>query len=330
MKYTCSVIVPLYRGKDYIKACIDSIAAQTLPCHELILMDDGSPDDTHDFVAALLPDYPTLNARLLRQENRGVAETRNTCMTLATGDYISFMDQDDCLEPDYLEKLMGEAERTDADIVLCGYIRRTDEGKVLKTVTLTTDSFSKYRIVAPWARVYKKSFLLQNDLKFLTTPCGEDTYLTVRAYAMTEKIAILSGYAGYVWRYNPASVSNTKQKSASIADAVCDTFEKIVATLPENSCASPVDEEYFFIRSCVFFLLFSSHAENGKQVAYAYDRYFSFLKSHYPAYRKNKNIGFTRPKGEAFSVRFTVRTFLLLQKIGLAKCFAKIWSKISK
>ena len=328
MKHTCSVIVPLYRGKDYIKACIDSIAAQTLPCHELILMDDGSPDDTYDFVATLLPDYPTLNARLLRQENRGVAETRNACMTLATGDYISFMDQDDCLAPDYLEKLMGEAERTDADIVLCGYIRRTDEGKILKTVTLTTDSFSKYRIVAPWARVYKKSFLLEHDLKFLTTPCGEDTYLTVRAYAMTDKITILSGYAGYVWRYNPSSVSNSKQKSVTIANAACDTFERLVAALPTESCALPADEEYFFVRACIFYLLFSSHAENSAQVTDAYNRYFGFLNTHFPHYRKHVRL--RRPKGESFSVRFTVRFFVLLQKIGLAKCFAKLWSKISK
>lgn len=324
----CSVIIPLYRGKEYIEDCIKSLSVQTYSDFELILMDDGSPDDTYDFVAEVLKKFPTLNARLFRQENSGVARTRNKCVTLATGEYVAFMDQDDTVMPDYLETLMKQTESGECDIALCGYVRRTDEGKILKTVSLCEDSFSKYRIVAPWARIYRRAFLLDNGLEFLPTACGEDTYLTLQAYALTENIRIACGYTGYVWRYNPSSVSNTKQRSVKIADDACDTFEKIVAVLPSERHSKREDEEYFFIRACLFYLLFSSHAEKASDVDYAYNRYFSFLEKNFPNYMKNPLIGIAKPKSESASVRCTVWGFLLLKRLGLGKAFARLWSKL--
>ena len=324
----CSVIIPLYRGKQYIEECIKSLSVQTYSDFEVILMDDGSPDDTYDFVAEILKSYSSLDARLYRQENSGVARTRNKCVGLAEGEYVAFMDQDDTVMPDYLEQLIRQTENGDCDIALCGYVRRTDEGKILKTVSLCEDSFSKYRIVAPWARIYRRAFLLDNGLEFLPTPCGEDTYLTIQAYALTRNIRIACGYTGYVWRYNPTSVSNTHQRSVKIANDACDTFEKIVAALPTQRCSDPRDEEYFFIRACLFYLLFSSHAESSDEVEYAYNRYFSFLEKNFPSYAKNPLIGITKPKSESASVRCTVWGFLLLKKLGLGKAFAKLWSKL--
>ncbi|MBQ7346908.1 MAG: glycosyltransferase [Clostridia bacterium] len=326
----CSVIVPLYKGKEYIEACIAGIVAQTYTDWELILMDDGSPDDTYDFVANVISRYPNCDMQLFRRENRGVAETRNECITLASGEYIAFMDQDDILAPDYLERLMGATKDGELDIVLCGYKRQRDDGKVLLNVTLVNDTWSKYRVTAPWARVYKKSFLQKNNLKYLTTPCGEDIYLTLRAYALTNRIAVVEDYAGYIWRYNASSVSNTKQRSVMIADAACETFEKIMASLPKTHFCKAEDEEYFFIRSCIFYLLFSSHSENSSQVEYAYNRYFSFLETYFPNYIKNKQISLFRPRSESFSVRCAVWGFITLKKIGLAKPFAKLWSKLAK
>ena len=326
----CSVIVPLYRGKQYIDECIKSVIAQTYSNWELILMDDGSPDDTYDFVKNIVDQYTGYDIRLLRQENRGVAETRNTCARLAEGEYIAFMDQDDKMQEDYLERLMRVAENDDRDIVLCGFERRTDENKLTKRVTLQNDTWSKYRIITPWARVYKKSFLVDNDLKFLTTACCEDFYMTILAYAATINIGVVEEYAGYIWRYNPTSVSNTKQKSVTIVDAVCSTYEKIMQDLPENRVSLYVNEEYCFVRSCVYYLLYANHAENSKQIDYAYDKYFEFLEKYFPNYRKNDYISLFRPKSEEFSVRCMVWGFMLLKRIGLAKMVTKVWCKLAK
>lgn len=327
---TCSVIVPMYKGKDYIEACIDSVVAQTFTDWELILMDDGSPDDTYDFVSKLIEKYQAPNIRLMTQENRGVAETRNGCVALARGKYVSFMDQDDTIEPDYLEKLVTAAKRSDADIAICGYVHKRNDAKILKTVTITKDSWSKYRVVAPWARIYKKEFLVSKGLKFLTTPIGEDMYLTVNAYAATKKIEVVENYAGYIWRYNEVSVSNTSQKKTSIAEAACDTFGKILEVLPEDRVSDPVDEEYFFIRSCLYCLLFSTYAASKDQIDTAYERYFSFLNQNFPNYRKNAHIGPFKLKSEEASVRLLVWAFMVMQKLKLAKLFVRMWVKMSK
>lgn len=324
----CSVIVPLYNGKQYIEECIQSVVAQTYTCWELILMDDGSPDDTYDFVKKIIEKYPTYDIKLLRQENRGVAATRNYCVTIAEGEYIAFMDQDDTVDTKYLENLISRAEIADSDMVMCGYIRQRDDGKVIKTVKLSDASFSKYMIVAPWARIYKKSFLIDNSLEFLPTSCGEDTYLNIRAYALTQKICILENYTGYIWRYNPSSVSNTNQKSVKTADAACSTFEKILAALPEQRCSKPEEEEYFFIRACLFYLLFSSHSDNKTDIDYAYNRYFDFLNRNFPNYIKNPLIGIFSPKCESPFVRFTVWALITLKRIKLARIFTHIWCKI--
>ncbi len=318
----------MYKGKAYIKECIQSIANQTYPSIELILMDDGSPDDTYSFTKALLAEFGNLDSAIYCHENSGVAATRNACIGYASGDYVAFMDQDDRIEPDYIEKLMSYANELDSDIVLCGYVRMNDDGKVLKRVELCNDPFSKYRIVAPWARIYRRAFLIDNSLEFLTTSCGEDTYLTIQAYALTDKISIVEKYAGYIWRFNPSSVSNTKQKSVNTAIDACKTYEKIIAKLPENRFSDTADEEYFFIRGCIFYLLFSSYAESSKDAMTAYDKYFSFLDKNFPKYMKNKNIGFFRPRCESFSVRATVKFFLLLKRVKLARLFYKLWSKI--
>lgn len=323
----CSFIIPLYRGKDYIKPCLESIAAQTYPCYEVILIDDGSPDDTYDFVSHVIEEFPSCDIRLCRQENRGVAETRNAGILMATGDYIAFMDQDDLIKPDYLEKLMGVANKEACDIVICGFERQNDEGKVSKRVTLTENDWAKYRVITPWARVYKRSFLIERELRFLTTACCEDFYITMLAYAKTSSIAIIPDYAGYVWRQNPASVSNAKQRNVMNVDAVVDTFEKIVAALPEERATREL-EEYCFLRSCIWYLLFSCHAENSRQVAYAHDKYFSFMRTHFPRYKRSRYIGLFRPKGEDLTTRSMVWGFILLSRLRLDKLFAKIWSKL--
>lgn len=323
----CSFIIPLYRGKDYIKPCLESIASQTYPCYEVILIDDGSPDDTYDFVSHVIEEFPSCDIRLYRQENRGVAETRNAGILMATGDYIAFMDQDDLIKPDYLEKLMGVASKEACDIVICGFERQNDEGKVTKRVSLCDNDWAKYRVITPWARVYKKSFLIEHKLHFLTTACCEDFYITLLAYASTQSIKIVPDYTGYIWRQNPSSVSNAKQRSVENVNAVVSTFERIVTDLPADRSTREL-EEYCFLRSCIWYLLFSCHAENGKQVAQAHDKYFDFLKTHFPHYKKSRYIGLFRPKGEDFTTRSMVWGFMLLEKLRLGKLFAKIWSKL--
>lgn len=114
-----SIIVPVYNSEKYIARCVDSILAQTYQEFELLLIDDGSKDNS----VVLCDQYASADdrVRVIHKENSGVAATRNVGIQEARGDYISFVDSDDYIKPDMLEKLVKKATAYKSDIVMCNY-----------------------------------------------------------------------------------------------------------------------------------------------------------------------------------------------------------------
>ena len=113
-----SVIVPVYNVREYLKACVDSVRAQTLQDWELLLVNDGSTDGSGELCRALaLPDE---RIRVLDQPNGGVSAARNTGLDASGGEYVTFLDGDDGLYPDHLETLCSLAARTGADVAASG------------------------------------------------------------------------------------------------------------------------------------------------------------------------------------------------------------------
>ena len=116
-----SVIVPVYNCGEYLSDCLDSILGQTYQNFEIILIDDGSQDCS----GAICDAYGAKDSRIrvIHQKNHGVSHARNTGLTLATGDAISFIDGDDTLEPDMYELLVKTMQEHEADIAHCGFFR---------------------------------------------------------------------------------------------------------------------------------------------------------------------------------------------------------------
>lgn len=113
-----SVIVPVYKVERFLPACIDSLLAQTFADFELILVDDGSPDNCPALCdAAAEKDN---RVRVLHKANGGVSTARNAGLDMARGKWIAFVDSDDSVQPDYLEKMHTAALAAGADIALCG------------------------------------------------------------------------------------------------------------------------------------------------------------------------------------------------------------------
>lgn len=113
-----SVIVPVYRVEQYLDACIESILGQTFQDFELILVDDGSPDNCGE----ICDRYAGQDARIraVHQENRGLSGARNTGTGLAEGEYITYIDSDDRIGPEYLEVLYNNAVEYRAQVSVCG------------------------------------------------------------------------------------------------------------------------------------------------------------------------------------------------------------------
>ena len=112
-----SVIIPMYNTEAFIKDCLDSLVAQTFTDFEVIIIDDGSTDDS----ARIAASYASSDARfrLIGQPNKGPSEARNTGLKIMRGDYVTFIDSDDCVAPNFLETLFFIAQLHQADIACC-------------------------------------------------------------------------------------------------------------------------------------------------------------------------------------------------------------------
>ena len=123
-----SVIVPVYKAEDYLRECVDSILAQTMSDLEIILVNDGSPDNSQLIIAEYVSAYPD-KVKAIAVENGGQGRARNFGIDMARGDYLSFIDSDDYLEADAFEIMLKAADENDADIVVCDMEKRWDSGK---------------------------------------------------------------------------------------------------------------------------------------------------------------------------------------------------------
>lgn len=113
--YKVSVIVPIYNGENYIKTCLESLANQTLSDIQVIMINDGSTDQSEKICREYVERYP--NFEYYYKENGGSASARNIGLENATGEYLGFCDSDDSVEPDMFEKMYIAAKEHDADIV---------------------------------------------------------------------------------------------------------------------------------------------------------------------------------------------------------------------
>ena len=124
-----SVIIPVYNSEKYVEKCICSVMAQTLPELEIIIINDGSIDESGKILRKLAQKDSRII--LLDQENKGVAAARNLGVEKATGKYLTFVDGDDYLQEDYIELMYNLAEKETLDMVICGLTYVDEGGKEL-------------------------------------------------------------------------------------------------------------------------------------------------------------------------------------------------------
>ena len=123
-----SIIVPVYNVLPYIRQCLDSLVGQTAGDYEILLVDDGSTDGTAAVLEEYRDRYPEL-IKLRRVDNGGQGRARNFAIPEARGEFLGFIDSDDSIAPDMYEKLVAKAEETGADVVVCDWLARYDDGR---------------------------------------------------------------------------------------------------------------------------------------------------------------------------------------------------------
>ena len=132
-----SVIVPIYKVEEYLDRCVESIVNQTYKNLEIILVDDGSPDNCPqmcDFWAE-----KDSRIKVVHKENGGLSDARNAGMPFAIGDVVSFIDSDDWVELDMFEKMLSRMQKDNSDIVSCGVKWVEEDGTVIRDVTVNAN-----------------------------------------------------------------------------------------------------------------------------------------------------------------------------------------------
>ncbi|MEI8103994.1 MAG: glycosyltransferase [Candidatus Moraniibacteriota bacterium] len=321
---TVSIIIPVYNGGDRLSKCIESILVNTYQDSEIFLINDGSTDDSWRVIDRYAKKYPD-RIRVFDQENQGVALARNIGMQYTTSKYIMFIDQDDSISADYLERFVTAIEKDNLDVVIGGY-RRTTERGILFEMRLQDMLWARYMIMAPWAKIYRRDFLVKNEIKFLDNNIGEDVYFNLQVINLTKKITILD-YCGYNWFYNELSVSNTNQKTIKSGIRVMTLLDSTFDRLKQIGAVDKSEVEFYFMRYIVWYLLFVGRKSEYEPMVSEFIKTFDWLKTKFPNFLKNENLSLFHPKGETLRNRFVVSCFIALYKLGLLPFFFRIYSR---
>lgn len=204
-----SVIVPVYKVEKYLHKCVESIINQTYKNFEIILVDDGSPDNC----PAICDEYAKKDSRIkvIHKENGGLSSARNAGVKQATGDYIWFVDGDDFISDGALEVLSRKISEDNYDVICFNYYTVRNEGLCLIRESVdVNDRFERpLIIVSACSKIYQAEFYKKNDFTFKEDIIYED--LALIPYIMCKANAIgfvEEGLYNYVYREN--SIMNSK------------------------------------------------------------------------------------------------------------------------
>lgn len=226
-----SVIVPVYNVEIYLKKCINSILNQTFRNLEIILVDDGSTDDS----GIICDEYALIDERLkvIHKENGGLSSARNIGIDNATGDYLAFIDSDDWIEPNMLEVLLERIKQDNSDISICEYLEvYNEEEKITNTTMIENKIFTNYKalkniydnklnitMTVTWNKLYKKE--LFKNITFPNGKIHEDEFTTYKLLYAAEKVSYINKKM-YYYRQRENSIMKSKfsKKRLDTLDAI--------------------------------------------------------------------------------------------------------------
>lgn len=245
-----SVIVPVYKVEKYLCKCVDSILAQTYANLEIILVDDGSPDNC----GRICDEYALKDSRIkvIHQQNGGLSAARNAGLDIATGKYVGFIDSDDYIDLNYFECMIKLTDK--GDLVSCALIEENESGKVIAqkatenrcystAEALSEMCYEKKLGTSACAKLIKKEIADMN--RFPEGRLYEDLFTVYKWHADVNTVVSTSDTAyHYVHRFGSISHNDWNEKTTDLMEAAESQFEFIKSNYPD--CYSAGVYRFFF------------------------------------------------------------------------------------
>jgi glycosyltransferase involved in cell wall biosynthesis len=226
-----SVIVPIYKVEKYLKRCLDTIVNQSYPYLEIILVDDGSPDNC----GSIAEEYAKADNRIIviHQKNGGLSDARNTGMLHVTGEYILFVDSDDWLENNMIEQMLNTSIKLKADVVQSAfyyayddhllfdqrYFNKGNPPFILNNIELMTELVANERVKNfAWGKLYKTKLI--KDIPFKKGVLFEDVFWAHQVMHRVKKYAILNQPLYYYFQRSDSIVSTYTPKNLDIIEGL--------------------------------------------------------------------------------------------------------------
>ena len=275
-----SVIVPVYNVEKYLKKCLDSLVNQTLKEIEIIIVNDGSPDNSQKIIDEYVKKYPNIKA--YQKENGGLSDARNYGINLANGKYLAFIDSDDYIDLKMLETMYNYATNNKLDIVVCDTINVYPEKEqyLISNYNYSENNIKNYLVSPPMAciRLYNKK--LFKNVSFKKDIYYEDLELTPKLVNQTNKIGFVNeGLYYYLQR------TGSIMKQPIFNDKLLDIFKVLESNYQELYNKYPDEIEYMYITHLLrtATLRFLEYKNSKKYI----NKIRSEIKNKFPNWTKN-------------------------------------------
>lgn len=291
-----SIIVPVYNVEKYLPRCLGSLVKQTLRNIEVIVVNDGSPDNSQDIIEQYKKKYPEI-IKSFTKKNGGLSDARNFGLKHAAGEFVGFVDSDDFVEHDMYEKMLRKAQDTDSDVVVCRINRISEStGKSVVQDMPHKNSFGSSVKESPeiilaskpyaWNKLYKKKLFTDNNIFFPKGQHFEDSATTYNILLLANKIELVDEpFYNYIVDRAGAITNTINRKIFDIFDS-CDS---IINFYKKNGCFDlcyrQIEEQ---CRILIFTRINSLKHCNDKKLAIDFIKCaYEYLDSNFKRWRKN-------------------------------------------
>lgn len=300
MKYKISIVVAVYNAEKYLPRCLDALVNQTLKEIEILCVDDGSTDSAPQIVDQYAEKYPE-KIKAFHKENGGEFTTRNYGLERATGEYVTFVDNDDWVEKDWAEKLYNAAKSNNADLAVCGFERidletnkvvakdMTGYGTCVKEIVNNND-YMVFINPAPWNKIYKREKV--KDLRFLNFRGFNDMIFLTSSFTKIDKIAFIPDVLYHYYLRYDSQIHNVNEQDVN-------NFKKYLLDLKQLYIDENKYEEMKYILDLMAFIhlgvsvMYRASYDPSIDIKKMTKETILYLNENFPTWRKNPFLKFS-------------------------------------